>query len=139
MEANYQILKNARDQDGKPFNIIKMPMPYPVTTTLVPGDSVYAQLRSLQTGAGIPFPDGEKIDCVAAASYLNFLVANDVVLVGKYWKEGLSKKIKKRDEEAWAILQKAFPGKTIIALDALAINYGGGGMHCITMNEPKVK
>lgn len=139
MDMNYEILKKATDQNGKPFHIIRMPMPYPVTTTLSPGDSVYAQLRSIQTAAGNPFPDGQTIDCIAAASYLNFLVANDVVLVGKYWKKGLSGKIKKRDAEAQSILQKAFPGKKIVPIDALAVNYGGGGMHCITMNEPVIK
>lgn len=136
METNYEILRQATDQDGKPFNIIKMPMPYVVTATLAPGDSVYAALRALQTEAGHDFPDGKKIDCVAAASYLNFLIANDVVLVAKYWHKGLSKKIKNRDEEAKRILQKLFPAKKIIAIDAMAVNLGGGGMHCITMNEP---
>ena len=136
MEINYSILQNATDANGKHFHIIKMPMPYVVTTTLSPGDSVYAQLRDIQTAAGIAFSDGEKINCVAAASYLNFLIANDVVLVGKYWHKGLSKKIKQRDAQAVQILQQAFPGKKIIAIDALAVNYGGGGMHCITMNEP---
>ncbi len=135
MDINFEILRNATDQNGRHFNIIRMPMPYPVTTKLEPGDSVYAQLKDLQTTAGLSFPDGA-VDCVAAASYLNFLVANDALLVGKYWKKGLSQKIKKRDEEARQILQYAFPGKKIIAIDALAINYGGGGMHCITMNEP---
>ena len=135
MDVNFEILKNATDQNGKPFHIVRMPMPYPVITKLAPGDSVYAQLKQLQTAAGLSFPD-DAVDCVAAASYLNFLVANDVVLVGKYWKKGLAKKIKNRDKEARQILQQVFPGKKIIAIDALAINYGGGGMHCITMNEP---
>ena len=27
MKINYDILKNATDQDGKPFNIVKMPVP----------------------------------------------------------------------------------------------------------------
>jgi agmatine deiminase len=51
----------------------------------------------------------------------------------------MDKKIKLRDEEVQQILQKTFPGKTIIAIDALAINFGGGGIHCITINEPKAK
>lgn len=139
MEANYRILQQARDQDGRPFNIIKMPMPYLMTTTLSPGDSAYSILRSLQLQAGQPFPDGKPVDCVAAASYLNFVVANDVVLVPTYWKEGMPRKIRKRDAEAQAILQQVFPGKAIIPIDALAINYGGGGMHCITINEPKIQ
>lgn len=137
MEVNYSILTNSKDQNGAHFKILKMPMPYPVTNTLQPGDGVYDVLSTFTYSDGSTFPNGKKIDVIAAASYLNFLIANDRVLMAKYWKPGMSLLIKERDEEAQGILQKAFPDKKIIALDALAVNLGGGGIHCITMNEPK--
>lgn len=136
MDINYEILKKAYDINGHPFHIIRMPMPYIHTTTLSPADSVYKQIENLQIFNNNYFPSGNDIDCVAAASYLNFVIVNDRVLVAKYWQKGLSKKIKKRDEEAVKILQSAFPGKNIIQINTLAVNYGGGGMHCISMNEP---
>jgi agmatine deiminase len=34
------------------------------------------------------------------------------------------------------VLRRAFPGRQIVPLDAMAINLGGGGMHCITQQEP---
>ncbi len=104
-----------------------------------PGDGVYDQISEMKFSDGTIFPKGKTIDVVAAASYLNFLIANDKVLVAKYWREGMPLKIKRRDEEAQRILQSAFPGRKIIPIDALAINFGGGGMHCITMNEPAVR
>ncbi len=137
MEINYNILKNSTDQNGKPFKIIKVPMPYPVLNTLQPGDGVYDVLSELTYKDGSKFPQGKTIDVIAAASYLNFLIANKVVLMAKYWKPGFSLEIKKRDEEAFNIIQNAFPDKKIIAINTLAVNLGGGGMHCITINEPK--
>lgn len=35
MHENYNILKNARDQDGKPFNIIKIPQPDIITKEII--------------------------------------------------------------------------------------------------------
>lgn len=139
MEVNYKILKLATDQHGKHFNLIKIPMPYLVTATMQTGDPVYNILSSLTYTDGSKFPTGKKIDVVAAASYCNFLIANDRVLVAKYYKPGADIKIKIRDEQVQQVLQKTFPGKKIIGIDALAINFGGGGMHCITINEPKSK
>lgn len=139
MDENYEILKNATDQDGKPLHIIRMPMPYLVTSTMQPGDGVYDVLSTFTFRDGSVFPKGKPINVVAAASYCNFLIANDKVLVAKYCKPGMDKKILLRDIQAQQILQAAFPGKKIIAIDALAINFGGGGMHCITINEPKAK
>jgi len=137
MEVNYNILKNATDQDGKPFKIIKVPMPYPVLNTLQPGDGVYDVLSELEYKDGSKFPQGKTIDVIAAASYLNFLIANKVVLMAKYWKPGMPLEIKKRDEEAFNIIQNNFPDKKIIAINTVAVNLGGGGIHCITINEPK--
>ena len=136
MDVNYEILKNATDPDGKHFTIIRMHMPYPVLSTMQPGDGVYDILSNYIYADGTVFPKGKQINVVAAASYCNFLIANDRVLVAKYYKPGMDNKIKIRDEEAQQILQKTFPNKKIIAIDALAVNFGGGGMHCITINEP---
>ncbi|MEM9936484.1 MAG: agmatine deiminase family protein, partial [Bacteroidota bacterium] len=86
---------------------------------------------------GDVFPVGEPVQVIAAASYLNFLITNKVVLGQKYWKEGMDTAIKSRDEEVKAILQQLFPTREVLMLDALSVNYGGGGIHCITMQEPK--
>ena len=44
---------------------------------------------------------------------------------------------KERDEKAAQVLQAVFPNRKVIQLDALSVNFGGGGIHCITMQEPK--
>lgn len=137
MEENYQILKGAADQDGEPLKIVRMPLPKTIIGEMRPGDPVYDIIRTLEYTQGDVFPVGEPVQVIAAASYLNFLITNKVVLGQKYWKEGMDTAIKSRDEEVKAILQQLFPTREVLMLDALSVNYGGGGIHCITMQEPK--
>ena len=109
LEANYQLLKAATDQDGKPFNIIRVPVP-----ELIVG------------------PDGG----VFATSYLNFLITNGLILMSSYWKPGRPEIMKQKDEQARNILERAFPGRKIIAINVEHFNAGGGGIHCATQQQP---
>lgn len=138
LEVNYRILREAADQDGQPFNIVRVPLPFHSFASMEPGDGVYDLMQDFTFSDGTIFPRGKPVSVIAAASYLNFLIANDCVLMPGYWKEGLSWKIKKRDEEARAIIQSVFPDKKIISIDVMALNLGGGGIHCITRNEPRL-
>ena len=40
------------------------------------------------------------------------------------------------DEKARAVLADCFPDRDILQIDALDIVEGGGGIHCITQQEP---
>ncbi|GAA0265932.1 agmatine deiminase family protein [Cryptosporangium japonicum] len=42
-----------------------------------------------------------------------------------------------RDEEAAAILARAYPGRDVVLVDARDIFRFGGGVHCITQQQPK--
>lgn len=138
MQENFEILKKATDQDGNPFKIIRMPLPHLILSQMKPGDSVYDYISTLDYQDGSVFPEGESINVIAAASYLNFLISDKVVIGQKYWKEGRDEAVRLRDEQVQNILQEVFPTRAIIMLDALPINLGGGGIHCITMQEPKI-
>jgi agmatine deiminase len=137
LEENYQLLKNARDQDGRPFKIVRMPMPPTILWKMQPEDPVYQVMAQMDFPKDRPFPQGKEITVVAAASYLNFLISNDIVIGQQYWKPGWPLTVKERDERAKAILQQVFPHRKIVMLDALSVNWGGGGIHCITMHQPK--
>ena len=139
MEENYAILQNAKDQDGKPFKIVRMPLPKTILGEMKPGDAVYDYISTLEYKDGSEFPAGESVSVIAAASYLNFLITDNLILGQKYWRDGLDEAIKARDEQATQILQEVFPNRKVVMLDALAINYGGGGIHCISMQEPKLQ
>jgi agmatine deiminase len=41
------------------------------------------------------------------------------------------------DERVFAILQDAFPGRAVIAIDSVDLISGFGGLHCITQQEPQ--
>ena len=136
MEENYRILKRATDQRGEPFRIVRMPLPQLILENMKPGDSVYDFISGLTYQDGSTFPTGEEVTVIAAASYLNFLITDEVVIGQKYYSAGMDQAIAARDQEAAEILQRLFPQREIVMINALAVNFGGGGIHCITMNEP---
>ncbi|RAJ12573.1 agmatine deiminase family protein [Arenibacter echinorum] len=136
MEENYKILSGATDQDGNPFTIIRMPLPGTIFSTMSPGDYVYEYIKTLDYTNGSTFPNGEPIKVMAALSYLNFIITNKVVIGQRCWREGMSNELKLKDENAAQILQSVFPDRKIVMIDALAVNLGGGGIHCISMHQP---
>lgn len=137
MEENLAILKNSVDQDGKPFKIIRIPMPETLYFTAEPDDGVYVGLASYPAYIdGTAFPVGQPVKVVPAQSYCNFLISNGVVIAQKYWEKGMPQSVKERDEEALEILQKVFPDRKVVAINSLGVNFGGGGIHCTTQQEP---
>ena len=129
-------LRAATDRDGNPFRIVRVPAPDSMFETMRRGDGVFDYLQPLEYEDGSTIdPDGE-IRVIAAASYLNFMVTNGLVLAQAYWKPGLPKSVREKDERALAILREAFPGREVLPLDAMAVNLGGGGIHCILQQEP---
>ncbi len=79
----------------------------------------------------LPQPQGEKLDWqgrLVASSYVNFYLPNGAVIMPAFDDPN--------DEPARAILADCFPGRDIMQIDALDIVQGGGGIHCITQQEP---
>jgi agmatine deiminase len=63
-------------------------------------------------------------------SYLNSLIVNGAVIMPKYGVPA--------DDRARAVYQGLFPERKIIQLEINNIAVGGGGIHCITQQQPKV-
>ena len=61
-------------------------------------------------------------------SYINHLVVNDGVVACTFDDPN--------DEKALAILADAYPGRTVVGVDARELFARGGGIHCITQQEP---
>ncbi|MDC3953357.1 agmatine deiminase family protein [Polyangium jinanense] len=136
LEKARAAIEAAGDQDGRPFRIVRVPMPEPLYDTLGPGDGVYESMKEMRYTSGVPFPKGKPVRIIVSTSYLNFLVTNGVVLAQVYSKEGRSPRVKEKDEAALRILGEVFPGRKVVPIDAEAVNLGGGGVHCITQQEP---
>jgi len=68
--------------------------------------------------------DGEPVDY----SYINHYVANGVVLLCAFDDP--------RDALAADVLRRAYPGRTVELVDARVVFANGGGIHCITQQQP---
>lgn len=108
LKRNFEDLKRAVDQDGKPFKIVKLPVPH----------LVYDKNK--------PFEANNK----APASYINFYISNTVVLVPIYNDPN--------DKNTLKIIQLCFPDKKVVGIDSRDLIYGGGSIHCITQQQPEV-
>lgn len=137
--ATKEILQSSTTESGKPFVIIDFPEVKPLYVDLDSNDDMYNLMATLNFAAvGKPGIDGNlPIKGVLAASYLNYFVINDVILLARY--AGYDPAMAAHDETAKQKLQQAFPGKNIIQVDARAINVGGGGIHCITKQMPVIR
>lgn len=119
LEENYEILKNASDQDGNPLNIIRVP----VAPLLI---------------EDVPDFDGA-MSFVWSNSYLNFIITRHKVIVPSYAQHMKSEDAIAKDLEVESRFKEIFPGKKIVMLDCVDLNKLGGGFHCITINKPKKK
>lgn len=141
LNAALEILQNETDWEGKPFEIVRMPVAEPIEVVIEPGDDDYKLYKDPidemggKFADGTPWPDGP-VHFYAAASYCNFLICNGVVLGQRYWHEGMDEVIKQKDEQAKKILESCFPDRKVIMIDSLALNLAGGGIHCWTKDVP---
>jgi agmatine deiminase len=62
------------------------------------------------------------------ASYVNFYLANGVVIMPMFDDP--------MDDPAYKAIAATFPDRRVIQLDASDLVYGGGGIHCITQQQP---
>ncbi|MBL0061982.1 MAG: agmatine deiminase family protein [bacterium] len=141
MKINYDILKNATDQDGKPFTIVKMPVPDNdymtfALDTVNQNDEIKFLSKAILWEQK-SFSIGDTVHFVPSSSYLNFLITNKTVFEAKYWTEGKPKSSKAKDEQARQILKQFFPDRNIYQINTEETNHNGGGLHCWTMQVPK--
>lgn len=99
-----------------------------------PDFEVSAQVRTILEAEGfdivpVPAPDTLRDEeGFVDYSYINHYVCNNAVILCAFDDPG--------DEDAKAILEKAYPGRTVELVDARALFARGGGIHCITQQQP---
>jgi len=76
----------------------------------------------------MPGPVGE--DKRLPASYANFYIGNDVVLVPVFGHSN--------DQAALKIIREAFPDRKVIGVNCREMVQGLGAIHCISQQQPQV-
>ncbi len=117
-QAAYKTLSEATDAKGRKLKVWKMCM------TKEPCYLKDAWSIDTATGA-IPREEGE----ISIASYMNFLITNDAIILPQYGDEN--------DALAVQQAQEMFPGYTIEPVMTTEVAYGGGNIHCITQQQPR--
>jgi agmatine deiminase len=65
---------------------------------------------------------------VFCASYTNFYIANGAIIMPAYGIDA--------DKVAAEVLAQAFPGREVVPVRINHLAHGGGGVHCITQQQP---
>lgn len=100
LQENLHRLRTMKDERGQPLRIVELPMP------------------------GLVEYDGQRLP----ASYANFYIANNVVVLPTYRAAN--------DSKALEILQPLFPGRKVVAVDSTELIWGLGSFHCLSQQEP---
>jgi len=102
LKENFERLQNATDQDGNKLNIVTLPCPSAI------------------------WYDGSRLP----ASYANFYIANDIVLVPVFDDPN--------DGQALGVLRELFADRKVIGLRCNEVVVGLGALHCVTQQEPRI-
>ena len=105
-------LQNATDEQGN--SLILQPLYLPAGGVYAIGDRYDQTL-----GPNSNFTD---------ASYLNYLVTNNIVLMPAFGNAN--------DNRAQAALAECFPERRIIPIPAVSLTAEGGAIHCVTQQQP---
>jgi agmatine deiminase len=108
LQDNLARLKSMTGAAGRPFEIVTLPMP-----GVVGGSS---------TGAR----DLERLP----ASYANFYIANNVVLLPVFGHVN--------DARAAETLQRLFSDRRVVPINCEPLVWGMGTIHCVTQQQPRV-
>jgi len=133
MKHNLEILSNATDQDGNKFTIVKVPIPEIQYQEAKITQREYEFMKSQFPNLSI----NDTLKWIAASSYLNYVVTNELVLIPGYWQEGMDESLKIKDIQVYEIFEEQFPGREIVQINPIVLNFYGGGMHCMTQQQPK--
>jgi agmatine deiminase len=100
LQENLERLRGMTDADGGKLEVVPLPMPGPLHF------------------------DGQRLP----ASYANFYIANDRVLVPTFNDT--------KDRQALGILAELFPNRQVVGIHAVDLVWGLGTLHCLTQQQP---
>jgi agmatine deiminase len=137
MQRNLEILTRATDADGRALRVLKVPMPRPVERRVFLSAAADVGWSREWTAEFFPPAEGRRqgqpVLQMATASYLNFVVANGILVLPDYLPHGTPAA---QQERVRRVFEQAFPGRRVAWVDAISANWVGGGLHCATLTQP---
>lgn len=118
----YDYLSKVKDAKGRTLSIHKLHIPSEVLITKEESEGVD------KIDGTLPRIEGDR----QAASYANFYIANGAIILPLFGDDTY-------DRQAIEVLKSVFPDRDIRGLYAREIILGGGNIHCITQQQPRVK
>ncbi|MDG3087933.1 agmatine deiminase [Vibrio hannami] len=118
--AALDALQTQRDAKGRAIKVHKIPMPGPLYIS-------EQEASGIDESTGMVRTAGERL----AGSYANYLVTNDQIVYPLLDKQ--------YDADVKSMLGELYPGYLITGVDAREILLGGGNIHCITQQIPRIK
>lgn len=119
-QENLEILENETDAKGRKLTIHRLHCPTPVLISREESQGVDA------VDGTLPRQEGDRL----AASYVNFYIANGGIVMPSFGDQI-------HDQQAKETLQKLFPDRRVVTIEAREILLGGGNIHCITQQQPE--
>ncbi len=119
-EEARRVLESATDARGRRLEVGLLPAPVPLAITPEEAAGVDGSERAR------PRQPGDRM----AGSYVNFLIANGVVVHPRL--------DDRHDDEAAELLAAEFPDRQVVGVPGREILLGGGNIHCITQQVPAV-
>ena len=118
VKSAYQILKQSTDAKGRSFKIHLIDLPKPM-------EHIFKKKR--RVGSDIK---EENLFDLLPASYVNLYIANDIVIVPIFNIP--------MDKQVINQLSNIFKNRRVIPIESNRILEGGGNIHCITQQIPKI-
>ncbi|WP_036801325.1 agmatine deiminase [Photobacterium marinum] len=113
------VLQTQKDAKGRTIKVHKMPMPGPL---YISEDEAFG----VDASDGMEREAGERL----AGSYANYLISNQHIIYPLLDPA--------HDDEVATLLSALYPGYKVTGVDAREILLGGGNIHCITQQIPRV-
>ncbi len=122
LDANWEALSQARDQDGQQLNLVALPVvDPPLFYPLPPDREAFEHTAGYQHGKAIG-------GGLVPASYANFLIANGHLFLPAFGRP--------TDDLAIRALEQAAPHLTVVPIRAEWLVVGLGALHCLSQQQP---
>ncbi len=131
----YNILSNTSRPDGRKYTIIKVPSA-PVLEDVQIADTTNGWTQKELEWAGVS--QGDTIIQIAASSYLNYVITNNLLIIPSYSEQTKGSESIKKDREVFEIFREIFPNHEIRQMNPSLFNWRGGGLHCRYKELPAV-